>query len=153
MLVVWFALPIWDDEGSEDVKDTLADFDLCTIADEFIHCAACTDGVFEGVDKFGAGFHAVDVNDVGQAADKDLRTGVPSDGGDGRGYGVGGNGLVSASHVEHWKWRLIRVTDCGTELDAASSVLCGVIISVLYDVSWAPQEVWLEACEVRFVAG
>jgi hypothetical protein len=51
MLIVGFALPILNDEGTENVLDTIADFNRGTIADKFIHGSPLAYFILEGVDK------------------------------------------------------------------------------------------------------
>ena len=59
MLVVWFALPVLDEVVAEYVLYTLADFGLCTIADQLIHGTTLPDVVLQSIDKLLVGFHPV----------------------------------------------------------------------------------------------
>jgi hypothetical protein len=52
VLVVWFALPILNDEGTKYVLDTVADLNGGTVTDKFIHGSSpLADFVFKGVDE------------------------------------------------------------------------------------------------------
>jgi hypothetical protein len=64
VLIVRLTLPIFDDKGTKDVKDILADFDLGTVTNELVHGTTRTDDVLEGGWEFTGGFHPIDVDDV-----------------------------------------------------------------------------------------
>jgi hypothetical protein len=45
VLIVRLTLPIFDDKGTKDVKDILADFDLGTVTNELVHGTTRTNDV------------------------------------------------------------------------------------------------------------
>jgi hypothetical protein len=101
VLVVWLALPISDDKGTQDVMGSFTDFIRTTITDEFIHSTTFADDILEGVDEFLRAVHGEDVNDVGVTTDEDLGTSVTVDSGN-LGYNcVRSNRFVTTENIEH----------------------------------------------------
>ena len=52
VLVIRFRLIILDEEGTEEISDSLGDFIFASITDEGIHGSLLSDAIREGVDKF-----------------------------------------------------------------------------------------------------
>ena len=51
MLVIRFRLIILDEEGTEEISDSLGDFIFASITDEGIHGSLFSDVIREGVDE------------------------------------------------------------------------------------------------------
>ena len=76
MLVICFALPIVNDQVVEDIFDSSGYFNSCRVRYELVHGASLSNDVFEGVDKFLLGAHAIDINYQCLSSNKDLHHGL-----------------------------------------------------------------------------
>ena len=59
VLMIRLALPIIDHKTPEDIQNFLADFNLSSVGDEFVHRSPFSDIVFKSVDKLFVRFHSV----------------------------------------------------------------------------------------------
>jgi len=59
VLLVGLALPCPNKEGTRDFFDTVANFNLSSIADELGGCASLGDVIHEGAGEVSRGFHTI----------------------------------------------------------------------------------------------
>jgi hypothetical protein len=148
VLVLGFTLPVFDDEGTQDIKNSFTGFNGNTITDEFVHSTALTNIILEGTDELIHGFHTIYVDNMGVSTDEDLRVFVITKCRHRAGDGVGGNRFVTAVNVEGRERGFVGVTYVGSQLRSGTAVLGGMVVCLANKVGIFPEEELLERGKV-----
>ena len=63
VLMVWFGLPIFNEQAPENVTNLVTDFNLGRITDQFGRGTSETDDILKGIDKLFFSLHATNIRD------------------------------------------------------------------------------------------
>ena len=114
VLMVWFGLPIFNEQAPENITNLVTDFNLGRITDQFCGSTSKTDDILKGINKLFFSLHATNIRDKCFGTNKWLgNLGSVIDCWSVGTHSVSGDGFLPAENIASWAWRLVHFLEMG----------------------------------------
>jgi hypothetical protein len=154
VLIMWFTLPILNDEGTEDVLYAVADFDRGGVADELVHGSPIADLIFKSVDELIRGMpHVVKRDHEGDTANEKLEACNTANGRNIATDSIRGDSLMATTDIAGRKRRAVTVTQGMAELRCTPGILGSVSVCLRNEGGCNPKEERTQGGEIMFLRG